>query len=614
MANNSEFRFDDDSYAKWQTFKESNPGLASSLVEKAASDGIDISDAEARYEYDRDSVGPVVDYDQFKKNTANNAASSPSLDRGTRGDAHIEQARNSIGGQDTSSASSGNSGTGSSGGVSQTGSSSEDIDVIDGSTDPTKSTPTAPNTHNAPSSDLMQTIHDELAAVVDPNDENAQAALAAMQENIDNGTPVIVNDAASASQNGPVPPMTERQQAQMLEQLDRLEEAAKASGDEEQLEAIQNAREQINNNASVDISVVSNNPEVEPPVIDMEASPDIENGDELDPNAVFESSNDVADTEVMQAILNKLAISNAYIDDILSGVTECTLALEDIYDPVKEKLKFTADDFDTEIRSRVRNNWGDLLETIMSDIKTAYNIMEQTEAANNEGADDTLGADALDGNPGGGGYSGSSSGDPGTPDVSDVPPSTITPGTEELNPSAVAGLLTFTGLIPLYDQIGGSSNIQGSLTSQYQVVEIINENGKYYYKIYDPELKRFFYAEISETSILTTDYSKLLISKEGESTMMLTEPKIGENVFSKMTEPNKAYFVLTEEPVTDENGIQYATVLDGSDAKVYYVPLDNSVEMIDLGSVVANVVNPETSTDSSNQTVSPNTVGGGSNL
>ena len=159
------------------------------------------------------------------------------------------------------------------------------------------------------------------------------------------------------------------------------------------------------------------------------------------------------------------------------------------------------------------------------------------------------------------------------------------------------GTLTFTAITPLYETLGSQSTIQASLTDKYDVVGIYLNNDKYFYKIYDNKLNKYYYAEINGNSILSTDYMQFL--KMNEESMMLTSTKIGDNVLTKYTDPNQVYAV---KGTIEEGGINFAAIHDTNDDKDYYVALSSSNELVDTSKfitensgVLAEKTTPESS-------------------
>ena len=139
------------------------------------------------------------------------------------------------------------------------------------------------------------------------------------------------------------------------------------------------------------------------------------------------------------------------------------------------------------------------------------------------------------------------------------------------------GSLTFTTIAPLYETLGATSTIQSSLTGNYDVVGIYLYDNKYFYKIYDKDLKKYYYAEINNTTSFTTQYTQVL--KMNEEAMLMTSTKIGDNVLTKYSNPDAVYFV---KGTIEDNNINFALITDSSDNKDYYVPLSSSVELVSL--------------------------------
>ena len=245
---------------------------------------------------------------------------------------------------------------------------------------------------------------------------------------------------------------------------------------------------------------------------------------------------------------------------------------------------------------------------LKSDLESIQTKIQEAEGALPEGGDPNL-AGALGTGGASGGYSGSSSASDGSSsagDIGGIPGTDNTPNV--FIESAVVGTLTFSTIVPLFEELGKPSTIQSSLTGEYDVVGIFQHEGKYYYRIYDKNLKKFYYAEIDNNSNFTTDYAEVL--KMNEDAMMLSSPDIGQNVLTKMTDINEVYFVNGTLPGQgDSSNITFANILDGMDGKNYYVPLSDSVEMVTLDVFKAGILGDTTTPDTNASTGVSNNVG-----
>lgn len=250
------------------------------------------------------------------------------------------------------------------------------------------------------------------------------------------------------------------------------------------------------------------------------------------------------------------------------------------------------------------DKWDSFVLDLLSNLK---DIQSKIEIANGENPPGST--TVIEELPGGGksGYGGSSSS--GSSSVGDIAGITGTDNTPDVFiESAVVGTLAFSTIVPLFDELGKPSTIQSSLTGEYDVVGIFQHEGKYYYRIYDKNLKKFYFAEIDNNSNFTTDYAEVL--KMNEDAMMLSSPDIGQNVLTKMTDINEVYFVNGTLPGEgDSANITFANILDGMDGKNYYVPLSDSVEMVTLDVFKSGILGDTPTLDTNTSTDVSNNVG-----
>ncbi len=201
---------------------------------------------------------------------------------------------------------------------------------------------------------------------------------------------------------------------------------------------------------------------------------------------------------------------------------------------------------------------------------------------------------------GGGGSGGGSSGSGGGGDTGSKKKKKDS-STEEVVATAF-GTLSFAAIVPFYSEIGVSSTIQSKANGTYDVVGIYCQDGKYYYKIYDKDVKKYYFVEMDKNCILTTNYKDVL--KSNETSMMLKQPQLGEDILAKMTDPKEVYFMNGTTPGQGEvSGITFANVIDSTDGKNYYVPLSDSVEVLSLDTITTSASQATNTTTTTTQTV-----------
>ncbi len=247
------------------------------------------------------------------------------------------------------------------------------------------------------------------------------------------------------------------------------------------------------------------------------------------------------------------------------------LLFDELNDETKNKLKDISEEFSDSVMFKTKINkvlkyLSDCLSDIYGKIEKSIKTAEGTDRVPSPGGG-SGGSSGFINIPGDGG--GSNSKPPEKPTESII---------------GVVGSLTFTAIAPLYETLGATSTIQSNLTGKYDVVGIYLYDNKYFYKIYDQDLKKYYYAEINNTTAFTTNYSQVL--KMNEEAMLMTSTKIGDDVLTKYSNPDAVYFV---KGTLEDNGIKFALINDSSDGKDYYVPLSSSVELVNLEDFVKNL-------------------------
>lgn len=145
--------------------------------------------------------------------------------------------------------------------------------------------------------------------------------------------------------------------------------------------------------------------------------------------------------------------------------------------------------------------------------------------------------------------------------------------------SSIVGAITFKEIVPLYSTIGTTSTQSSSLTGNYGLLGVVNENGKYYYKIIDKDTNSVYYVEIDDKANIG-DFSQVLEIKEPET--MLTSTEIGSNNFYKLTESNTCYLVQGE---VENNDIKFVNVSENGNS--YYIPLSDSVNLTTIDNLIS---------------------------
>ena len=146
--------------------------------------------------------------------------------------------------------------------------------------------------------------------------------------------------------------------------------------------------------------------------------------------------------------------------------------------------------------------------------------------------------------------------------------------------AASIGSLVFSSAINLYESIGGTA-IQSNSNTQYGLLGVEKVNDIFYYKLIDKTTGKIYYAASGDVSLTV----EILHTKE--ESMLLNSTDIGaDDNFEKLSDVDK-YFVVTEKQ--DVNGVEFATILDSTDGKTYYVPYSSSTEYEVINEVLDSV-------------------------
>lgn len=146
----------------------------------------------------------------------------------------------------------------------------------------------------------------------------------------------------------------------------------------------------------------------------------------------------------------------------------------------------------------------------------------------------------------------------------------------------VLGAVTFTEIVILYQEIGGDA-VQSSPTASYGLIDVLKQDGKYYYKIVDQETGQILYVEINDKVKLDSEYNSIIEVKE--KTMILNSTELNSQNVVKVAQESSVYLV---KQTVENQDIRFANIIDTSDNMNYYIPISDSVEVISLESIGTN--------------------------
>lgn len=280
------------------------------------------------------------------------------------------------------------------------------------------------------------------------------------------------------------------------------------------------------------------------------------------------------DSEKFKDYLKNRSNDLESICSCLNGIIGITNQLNtNTAEKLKSKLGDNLDDYLENLKSR----WKEFQNTIDSQ----YEVIEAVDNAldsqdNASGGSGNANVSSIKGNSSRSHSSSSSS--TNTSNTVEIIESTENIITSTLV-SSIVGAITFKEIVPLYSTIGTSSTQSASLTGNYGLLGVVNENGKYYYKIIDKDTNSVYYVEIDDKANIG-DFSQVLEIKEPET--MLTSTEIGSNNFYKLTESNTCYLVQGE---VENNDIKFVNVSENGNS--YYIPLSDSVNLTTIDNLIS---------------------------
>ena len=146
--------------------------------------------------------------------------------------------------------------------------------------------------------------------------------------------------------------------------------------------------------------------------------------------------------------------------------------------------------------------------------------------------------------------------------------------------SSVLGVVTFREIVPLYQDLKTATTVNSSPTANYGLIGVEKYNGKYYYKVIEKETGKVYFVEINDKVKLDTNVNEVLEVKG--NAMVLNSTNIGSENFVKLANNEEMFLVQNK---VENQGINFANVLDSNDGKGYYIPISDTTEIISLDSI-----------------------------
>ena len=295
-----------------------------------------------------------------------------------------------------------------------------------------------------------------------------------------------------------------------------------------------------------------------------------------------------------QTIKNTLATINnrkEYKEDDKRALIKDISTLEDV---VSEAKKMVVDYEDLvrenlcEETKKLLVDYDDLFHRVFVSLGSINGIIQKIEDnvewhAKEIGKSDATGGGSRAGSYGGVGVGSATTVVDGTSSIEETEVEEINPEitTERQNLMNLSiGTVTFTEIVTMFEETIGGNQVQSSPEASYNLIGVLENEGTYYYKIIDKETGKIYYIEISDKVNVQSEINEVANIKE--ATMILNSTNIGEDIFVKTADANSLYLVQNK---VENDGINYANIIDSTDGNDYYIPISDSVEIISLDSL-----------------------------
>lgn len=159
---------------------------------------------------------------------------------------------------------------------------------------------------------------------------------------------------------------------------------------------------------------------------------------------------------------------------------------------------------------------------------------------------------------------------------------------------AVTGLVTFTEIVSMYEKIGNNLPIQSSEAGQYGLIGVVQENGKYYYKLLDTKTGKVYFTEINEKSKIKWDEKgeRKVVEVVDENAMILKQAGESDNGLVRIADKGDVYLLTDDNTTVD--GIDYYNIMDSkTDNNAYLVSSDSVSQPKSISDLISAVEDSE---------------------
>lgn len=141
---------------------------------------------------------------------------------------------------------------------------------------------------------------------------------------------------------------------------------------------------------------------------------------------------------------------------------------------------------------------------------------------------------------------------------------------------AVTGMVTFAEIVSMYEKIGNNLPVQSSEAGQYGLIGVVQENGKYYYKLLDTKTGKVYFTEITEKSKIKWDEKgeRKVVEVKDENAMILNKTGESDDGLVRFADKGDVYLLTDDKTTVD--GIDYYNIMDSkTDTNAYMVSSDS---------------------------------------
>ena len=159
---------------------------------------------------------------------------------------------------------------------------------------------------------------------------------------------------------------------------------------------------------------------------------------------------------------------------------------------------------------------------------------------------------------------------------------------------AVTGMVTFAEIVSMYEKIGNNLPVQSSEAGQYGLIGVVQENGKYYYKLLDTKTGKVYFTEITEKSKINWNEKgeRKVVEVKDENAMILNKTGESDDGLVRFADKGDVYLLTDDKTTVD--GIDYYNIMDSkTDTNAYMVSSDSVSQPKSISDLISAVGDSE---------------------